>query len=92
MPQGRHPRGEVHQSDLRFSWNWTGPEVIWELVLLDEDFLESGRMIELRGETAELNTAMRRLVLDGRARYWCVESELEGQRFRSLPEEFLLAR
>ena len=29
----------VRAPSPRFAWQWTGPEVIWELVLLDEPFL-----------------------------------------------------
>ena len=91
LPSGIEPVGDIGDGEPVFSWDWNGPDVgSWSLVLLDRDFTERGRMIEVQGHSVEPDASMRRTMAGGRTWYWCVESELGGQRFRSVPVEFCL--
>lgn len=89
-PEPLAPRGETAVSDLRFRWQWSGPEVEWTVVVFDDN-LE--KIVErFVGPTCEasLDEQSVKNLRPGAALHWQVEGLWKGHLIRSMPWPFEL--
>ena len=75
-----------------FAWEWSGPETVWELVVLDEDLLEAARSAPTISRSYRPEGAVASVLARGGRFLWFVEGRIEGQGFRCIPVPIRIAK
>ena len=82
LPRALQPVGLTPGPAPRFAWQWTGPEVAWDLVLLDAALDEILRVRGIWGCEYVAAGSLADALREGRTFHWYVESELAGRSVR----------
>lgn len=88
LPRALSPKGPIRDSQLRFRWQWDGPEVAWDLVLLDAAWDEVARRQGIHGFEIMADGSLTAALGSGDSFFWCVEASLDGRPIRSRPQAF----
>lgn len=85
MPRALAPVGRCDVRDPEFAWEWTGPDLEWELVLLDGAFDEVLRVPGIKGRRLAATPDLAAALATGAQFHWFVQSSLAGRPVRSPP-------
>ena len=83
LPRALQPLGLTHTRAPRFAWQWAGPDLVWELVLLDEAVEEILRVPGVRGRECLATGALAQALTGGQHFHWYVQAEWNGRLVRS---------
>lgn len=90
LPEPVNPLGEASHEGLKFEWLWAGPEVLWELVLLDAGMEELVTVRDIRGTSLVPRGELRERLERGGRFHWFVAYTTQGRSFNSLPVPLVL--
>ena len=80
LPRAVSPRGDCKLEALEFAYHWEGPQLDWELVVLDAQLeLVFSARCPHRG-AVPAPAALRKRLSAGGVFYWFVRSAVDGQR------------
>jgi hypothetical protein len=88
LPRALTPKGPICDRRLRFCWQWQGPDVAWDVVLLDAALDEVARMAGIHGLEVMADESLSAAVASGGTFFWYAEGHLDGRPFRCPPVGF----
>ncbi len=92
LPRALGPDGVQADRRVRLAWEWQGPAVPFDVVLLDAAYDEVARVTEVRDRELVAAGCLREALQSGDDFFWYVEGNLGGRRFRCVPSPLVFAR